>query len=380
MPTTDTARRKRLARRRRKKLIRKITTAVVSCAIILLTVVAIAAIVNRDDADTNDIDNNFVSDEHGIVEGDDTVFNPENEIDEPEPPVSDPSVTPEQSPEVTPDPEPEVIPEPEPEPAVMTVELAESDIEKGILILVNRQYPYAFADDDNLIDMFSYKSSAYKFRDTGMMMRPVAAEALDKLLVDFYNRTNNNDVNIISTHRDLETQQRIYDSKLKYYGGDVATTEKWVAVPGASEHHTGLAVDLGIYTDDGESFDFRGEDEYSWINENCWKYGFIVRYDSAKTDITGIAYEPWHFRYLGAPHAEIISGTTLCYEEYISYIKAYPYDGDHMFFTSVTGEKYEIFYLRSAGAVTTFELPEGSEYFVSGNNVDGFIVTVKLGD
>ena len=372
MPETNESsrRKKRLARRRRKKLIRKITTAVVSCAIILLTVLAIAAIVNRDDGNADDIDNNFVSEEHGMTEGDDTVFNPENETDEPTPPVSDPTVIP--------DPEPEVIPEPE--PAVMTVELTEADIDKGILILVNRQYPYAFADDDNLIDMFSYKSSAYKFRDTGMMISPVAAEHLNDLLVDFYNKTNNNDVNIISTYRDLETQKRIYNSKLDYYGGDVATTEKWVAVPGSSEHHTGLAIDLGIYTDDGESFDFRGEDEYAWINENCWKYGFIVRYDSAKTDITGIAYEPWHFRYLGAPHAEIISGTTLCYEEYISYIKAYPYDGDHMFFTSVTGEKYEIFYLRSAGAVTTFELPEGSEYFVSGNNVDGFIVTVKLGD
>ncbi|MBQ2720921.1 MAG: hypothetical protein IJF23_05235, partial [Clostridia bacterium] len=158
--TNESSRRKRLARRRRKKLIRKITTAVVSCAIILLTVVAIAAIVNRDDGNTDDIDNNFVSEEHGIVEGDDTVFNPENETDEPTPPVSDPTVSP--------DPEPEVIPEPE--PAVMTVELTEADIDKGILILVNRQYPYAFTEDSSsFVDMFSYKSSAYKFRDTGMM-------------------------------------------------------------------------------------------------------------------------------------------------------------------------------------------------------------------
>ena len=365
MPTTDTARRKRLARRRRKRIIRKVTTAVLSVAVIVATFFIVWSIIDRDDDVTDNNNENFVSDEHGQSDSG-TVFNPD----------PDPVTDPEQPPVET-----EQIPEPEPEPEkkMMTVELKKEDIKKGILILVNRQYLYDFPEDDKLIDMFTYKSSAYKFRDTGMMIDPVAGEALNKLLVDFYNRTNNGDVNIISTYRTLDDQKRIYASKLDYYGGDVETTEKWVAVPGASEHHTGLAVDLGIYTSDGESFDFRGEDEYAWINENCYKYGFIVRYDSAKTDITGIAYEPWHFRYLGLPHSEIISGTSLCYEEYIGYIKAYPYDGDHMFFTSETGDKYEIFYLRSEGETTTFELPEGSDYFVSGNNVDGYIITVKSG-
>ena len=369
MPTTDTARRKRLARKRRKRLIRKITTAVFSLAVILATVFIILAIVNRNGDVENGDNGGYVSDEHGISD-DTSVFNPDPDT------VTDPEQ--EQTPPVQEEvPEPE--PEPEPEIKMMTVELKKEDIKKGILILVNRQYLYEFPENAGLIDMYTHKSSAYKFRDTGMMIDPVAGDHLNKLLVDFYNRTSNGDVNIISTYRTLDDQKRIYASKLDYYGGDVETTEKWVAVPGASEHHTGLAVDLGIYTSDGESFDFRGEDEYAWINENCYKYGFIVRYDSEKTDITGIAYEPWHFRYLGLPHSEIISGTSLCYEEYMSYLKAYPYDGDHMMFTSETGDKYEIFYIRSAGETTSFELPEGTEYFVSGNNTDGYIVTLKLG-
>lgn len=366
MPATDTARRKRIARRRRKKIIRKVTTTVLSLAVIAATVFIIWSIVNRNDGNADD-NNSYVSDEHGISDNE-TVFNPETDPESEQPPETEQL------------PEKEEIPEPEPEIKMMTVELKKEDIKKGILILVNRQYLYEFPEKDNMIDMFTYKSGAYKFRDTGMMIDPVAGEALDRLLLDFHSLTNIGDVNIISIYRDLDTQKRIYASKLDYYGGDVETTEKWVALPGASEHHTGLAVDLGIYTSDGESYDFRGENEYAWINENCYKYGFIVRYDSEKTDITGIAYEPWHFRYLGLPHAEIISGTDLCYEEYISYLKAYPYDGNHMFFTSETGDKYEVFYLRSAGETTTFELPEGSEYFVSGNNVDGYIVTVILNE
>jgi hypothetical protein len=156
---------------------------------------------------------------------------------------------------------------------------------------------------------------------------------------------------------DGTTGEIVSDESLLFHGSEIVDGDLW----------------------HGESFDFRGEDEYAWINENCYKYGFIVRYDSEKTDITGIAYEPWHFRYLGLPHSEIISGTRLCYEEYMSYLKAYPYDGDHMMFTSETGDKYEIFYIRSAGETTSFELPEGTEYFVSGNNIDGYIVTLKLG-
>lgn len=259
-----------------------------------------------------------------------------------------------------------------------TVTVTAEDVKKGILILVNRQHPFAFTSDYELIDLFTYKSSAYKFRDDGMMFAPFASEKLNEMLVDFYNRTGNGDINIISTFRDIETQQRIYNSKLEYYNGNVETTEKWVALPGASEHHTGLAVDFGIYTSDGESYDYDGSGEYAWINENCWKYGFIVRYDSAKTDITGIAYEPWHFRYLGLPHSEIISQTDFCYEEYTAYLKSYPQDGEHLFFTSYTGDRYEIFYVRSEGEKTEIKLDKGADYFISGNNDDGFIVTVTL--
>ncbi len=371
------SRRQRSIIRRRKKRMRKIATATVVVAIFVIVAAVVLGVVLNSGNDDDSPVGGLISDEHGQVENEDVIdigeVDPEgSDVGEDEPGDDDPDEGSSGGVVIT-------VPE-EPEVKTQTVELHEEDIKKGILILVNRQYMYDFSENKAMVDLFTYKSSAYKFRDTGMMFDETAAEELNRMLVDFYENTNNGNVNIISTYRDIETQQRIYNSKLSYYGGDVETTEKWVALPGASEHHTGLAVDFGIYTNDGESYDFRGEKEYAWINTNCYKYGFIVRYDSAKTDITGIAYEPWHFRYLGVPHAEIISGTELCYEEYISYIKAFPYDGDHMYFTSETGAKYEIFYVKSQGAVTTIELDEDADYFVSGNNVDGFIVTITLSD
>ncbi|MGN0324485.1 MAG: M15 family metallopeptidase [Oliverpabstia sp.] len=88
--------------------------------------------------------------------------------------------------------------------------------------------------------------------------------------------------------------------------------------PGCSEHETGLAVD--IVSAEYQLLDEGQEDtaEYQWLKENCSKYGFILRYPSDKTDITGINYEPWHFRYVGAEAAQEITEQGLTLEEYIS--------------------------------------------------------------
>ncbi len=91
---------------------------------------------------------------------------------------------------------------------------------------------------------------------------------------------------------------------------------KSFAKPGYSEHNTGLAVDFNTV-----SKDFEQTDEYKWLTENAWKYGFIQRYPEDKTDITGIIYEPWHYRYVGTENARKINEGNLCLEEYIIDLK-----------------------------------------------------------
>jgi D-alanyl-D-alanine carboxypeptidase len=82
-----------------------------------------------------------------------------------------------------------------------------------------------------------------------------------------------------------------------------------VAVPGTSEHHLGLAADIG-----------GGEAMYAWMRDNSWKYGFIVRYPEGKTEYTGIIYEPWHIRYVGVELAKELHDLGLCMEEYMEMI------------------------------------------------------------
>ena len=96
---------------------------------------------------------------------------------------------------------------------------------------------------------------------------------------------------------------------------DLAATA--VAVPGTSEHELGLAAD--IYSSENMSLDESQVDTFTqqWLMENCWRYGFILRYPKNKSDITGIIFEPWHYRYVGNEHARKIHEAGICLEEYL---------------------------------------------------------------
>lgn len=120
--------------------------------------------------------------------------------------------------------------------------------------------------------------------------------------------------NVESGYRSMEKQQSLYDQKLSEFlnGGYSdeearALTEKWVSVPGTSEHQLGIAVDIS-----GEVYDI-----YAWLQENSWRYGFILRYPPDKTSITGVSGEEWHYRYVGVEAATEIHENALCLEEYL---------------------------------------------------------------
>lgn len=129
---------------------------------------------------------------------------------------------------------------------------------------------------------------------------------------------------ICSAYRSYARQTSNFENRLREYASskysfsDAYTlTAGYIAVPGTSEHHTGLAVDFitpgYMYLDDG----FEETDAYKWLSDNCYKYGFILRYPSDKSELTGINYEPWHFRFIGFEYAEKIHNSGLCLEEYM---------------------------------------------------------------
>ena len=120
-------------------------------------------------------------------------------------------------------------------------------------------------------------------------------------------------------YRTQEEQQQLLDEKIEAYENEGKSkseakklAEQWVAIPGTSEHQLGIAVDINADTTKSSS-----DDVYNWLEENAHKYGFIKRYPSNKTDITGVINEPWHYRYVGKEAALEIYSQGICLEEYI---------------------------------------------------------------
>jgi len=135
---------------------------------------------------------------------------------------------------------------------------------------------------------------------------------------------------LISAYRPYDYQHNLFERKVRELisQGHSATSADELAAkslqrPGASEHQTGLALDVTIT---GQlTQDFASTMAGQWLAENSHRFGFIVRYPQHKTEITQIIYEPWHLRYVGVPHAQIIWENGITLEEYMQFIAAGPY-------------------------------------------------------
>ncbi len=159
---------------------------------------------------------------------------------------------------------------------------------------------------------------------------------------------------------------RTYDYQKGLY--DESADKSYVQKPGASEHQTGLAIDIAYTGIEADNMDKTPEG--IWLMENAWRYGFIMRYPADKTDITGISFEPWHYRYVGIEHAAYIYANGFCLEEYVDKLK----DGTVYTIDTDFGESLVYYTTENADKI---DLPKGADYAVSGDNCGGYIVTVR---
>lgn len=258
-----------------------------------------------------------------------------------------------------------------------------SDVHEGDLILVNYAYAHVLPEDNDISSVFDYKSKSYKVSNTATQMSRAVTEKFNILMDDFYANSGCRDVMVVSGYRSVEDQQRIYQDRVETDGAEEAA--KYVAVPGYSEHHTGLAMDLTVYLSDGTSHYLLDYAPAQWFRDHAHEYGFILRYPEDKAEITKISYESWHYRYVGAPHSVIITDKGMCLEEYVEYLRGFEYGERYLAYTSGTVSETDTFPAdadaviyrigASSGETTELCVPEGWEYTVSGDNVDGFVVT-----
>lgn len=232
-------------------------------------------------------------------------------------------------------------------------------IHDGLLILVNAEHPIQHMERPVLAPAVPGSDILLDTRAAAMLSGLISRIGAAGEIVP------------VSGWRSEAEQREIWDGSMSESGEEF--TRKYVALPGCSEHQTGLAIDLALRAD---NIDFiRPEFPYDGV---CGRfralaadYGFVERYQGGKEGVTGIAAEPWHFRYVGRPHARIMCEMGLCLEEYVEYLRAYPYPERLL---EVRGEVYEA-EVGFAGARDALGLPD-APYQVSGNNVDGYIYTL----
>jgi len=156
-------------------------------------------------------------------------------------------------------------------------------------------------------------------------LRLLPAKALEAFLIE--SRANGiENITVTSAYRSYAQQESLFNTRvaeqmvvLNDQAAAEAEVVKFTAYPGQSEHQSGLCLDMHTLGSAMESF---GETPAAiWLAENAHNFGFILRYPKDKTEITGIAYEPWHFRYVGRFHATRMHDLNMCLEEYIEYLK-----------------------------------------------------------
>lgn len=236
--------------------------------------------------------------------------------------------------------------------------ITKSQVYKGNLLLVNKDYP--LEEQGTLTDIVKLSDendlmTGYGLMNTKLRLSRMVAEAFVRMVQDAA-KDGVNHFLLSSGYRDFSEQEKLYKEK----GGDSALPA------GRSEHNLGLSLDIG-----SSKSEMSRAPEGKWLKENAWKYGFILRYPEDKTAITGIKYEPWHFRYVGLPHSAIMQKKHMVLEQYIDYLR------EHGSYTEeVDGQSYEVLYYPVKKNVM-IRIPANRRYEISGNNVDGIIVTLQ---
>lgn len=258
---------------------------------------------------------------------------------------------------------------------VKYVDITENDIFKGDLILVNYSLTDESGPKDDIVTIYSKKNKSYKVRDTRISLREPVIYALNDMIAAFELDNGTNDVLVINASRTVDEQQEIYNSVVSSKGQEYA--EENSEKPGHSEHQTGCAVDLSVYTDEGFTYRMSDKPEYeAWFKTNAAKYGFILRYPEDKKPLIGVCCSNFHLRYVGEAHAEYMNSHGLCLEEYLDKVRSFTWDGEHIK-VSANDKDYEIYFVYYDSSDMRIPVPENSTYTISGNNTDGFIVTVE---
>ncbi len=238
-----------------------------------------------------------------------------------------------------------------------SLQVTEDQLYTGDLLLVNGDSPIrSQGTQPDVTELFGHSEltgPAVLLDSDLKLSRRVAMKFV--VMVDAAANDGVNRFLISSGYRDELEQSRLYKEK----GSDYALP------PGYSEHHLGLALDIG--STEGPMAEAK---EGKWLEKNAARYGFVLRYPADKTGITGISFEPWHFRYVGLPHSMLMKKNDWVLEEYLAMLEE-----KEAISTTVNGKEYEVCYY-APERLSELKIPKGRDYALSGDNRGGLILTL----
>ena len=230
----------------------------------------------------------------------------------------------------------------------------------GTLVIIDGTSQYKGEAPTDLLSSYDYmfnqeREKLFKIKDANVKAKLITLEAVNKMMSGF--------------SKEYGTASMVMMNG--YESSDLN-----------SELSTGYSVNFLLQNSDSSYSDFNAVGSYEWIAKNCYTYGLIQRYPEVKSAITGVTKETGVFRYVGLPHAQIMTKNNLVLEEYIELIKKYSYS-DALCYTTDDKTDYAIYYVAAQGETTNIQIPTNSDgskypYEISGDNKGGYIVTVKL--
>jgi len=223
----------------------------------------------------------------------------------------------------------------------------------GYLKLVNRYY-YITSPMDYSNIVYAWPTVAV--RATDITVHQTLLNAVSAL---FATAEGRGPFFVTSGYRSVARQAEIYEN---------AVDRMYVLPPGHSEHNLGLAADI-LVTDVPMS-QMSGTPEAIWLAQNAWRYGLVLRYPYGTTHITGVAYEPWHFRYVGRVHAWYMTTRSMVLEEYLEFLEE-----SGGFAVELEGVEYHVIYQQDGESIY---VPETLPFTLSKSNRGGYVVTVAI--
>jgi len=271
------------------------------------------------------------------------------------------------------------------------------NISRGSLVLVDKDHRYDVSESElDLVYVSQVKTVPFMMRpDYVTRLSQTVIAPLDEMMQAYIDEVGENTIYIYIAYRDEAAQQKTLDDFIASIGREAALRR--VALPGHSEHHTGFAMDFGAMVNGvHHTFDYREPNHHEptkWFALNSYRFGFVLSFPEDRVEEGGTIYEPWHYRYVGYPHSHIMFDNNWPLSEYLEELRSYT--SSRPLKVEYDNYSYEIYFTTDSEIIITYDTlgidasadtdiitsqvqaALSDRISISGNNIDGFIVTIK---